>query len=1003
MSEPKLIRPMLDGFAMGQSISSHHGVQCYPAMPGDSDRRYIVKIISIPASPVQMEALLLSGACANREAALGYFKDLADGVGEEVQILKNLARLEGFLPYEDFQIEPHEDGSGYDVYLLSPYRRSLAKHFEKKPMTHLAAVNLGLDLCASMAVCRRAGFLYVDLKPENIFVSEDNEYRVGDLGFIRRKSLKYASLPDKYRSAYTPPEISDAMSDLHETMDIYAIGLILYQAFNGGELPFDPADPQPVTQPPLYADYEMAEIIMKACAQDPQERWPDPIAMGQELVAYLQRNTVNDTPIIPQCEPLAEEVPDDVPMVEDAEPAEADQAPETAEDAPASQEEADDAEGIAPEAVADPESPEMPEENAPAEEDAADLSFLDAMVSDDTTPDAQPQEDVAYEELSQDASDILSMADDLIAHETPEPVIAPEPIDVPMPDPVEPEAEPEVPADAPEDAPAQSESVDEDASETGEEAPEPESETAPAEDGNSASDEDDEDEEETVATPNWKKVLIGLVCLLLAAALVAGAYTFYNNYYLQSIEDLQIEGQENSLTVRLDTQVDPSLLQVTLSSAYGHSQTGKVENGVVTFQDLVPNTMYNIQVSVDGLHKLVGQTSGSYTTPRQTNIVSFSATAGSEDGSAIFSFTIDGEEPTGWVLEYETEGENTRTVSFTGHMVTVNGLTMDKTYTFRLKAASDMYLVGNDTLNYTVTELIYPQDLTVTACGSEGLTLVWAAPQDTAVESWTVHCYNDTGYSQLVTTQDTTLTLTDIDPTQAYNVEVSAAGMTVSAKAYVSANSTTISNIQSSQSQATSLSLSWDASVAVSQEGWLVMYATDGGEAQVVRTQSNGATLAVIPGEHYTVTIQAADGSTVFDGQWETTIPAAESFTGYGVTSDWMTFRMCRQPDKSGWDHYDVSTEDYTSTFTPGEKAAFVVQLSRKYNTSSDEITSLFVIRDSNGGIVSTNTSSSTWTNMWYKYYCELDIPALPETPGTYTISLYFNGMIAHQQSFTIS
>ena len=296
MSEPKLISPLLDGFLMGGAISEHDGVRCYPAMREDSNEKFIVKTISIPASERQLDALLLTGAYPDAQAARSYFESLVNDVENEAQVLRHFAKLEGFLAYEDYQVVPNDDGIGFDVYLLGSYKHSLAKHFSKKPMTHLGAVNLGIDLCAAMTVCRQAGCLYIDLKPENIFITDDSRYCVGDLGFVPMSSLKYASVPDKYRSSYTAPEMADPFATLNTTLDIYAIGLILYQAYNNNTLPFSGNAPAEVLPPPEYADYEMAEIILKACAPDPADRWADPKELGQALVAYMQRNGANDTP-----------------------------------------------------------------------------------------------------------------------------------------------------------------------------------------------------------------------------------------------------------------------------------------------------------------------------------------------------------------------------------------------------------------------------------------------------------------------------------------------------------------------------------------------------------------------------------------------------------------------------------------------------------------------------------------------------------------------------------
>ena len=115
MSEPRCISPRLDGFSLGQSISDHSGVECFPAMRDDSEKRYIVKKISLPASQVQVEALLLTGVYQDAQAVDTYYRELACAVREEVRILDQLAGQRGFVPYQGCQIEPLEDGIGYEM------------------------------------------------------------------------------------------------------------------------------------------------------------------------------------------------------------------------------------------------------------------------------------------------------------------------------------------------------------------------------------------------------------------------------------------------------------------------------------------------------------------------------------------------------------------------------------------------------------------------------------------------------------------------------------------------------------------------------------------------------------------------------------------------------------------------------------------------------------------------------------------------------------------------
>jgi hypothetical protein len=62
LSSPKSYLPMLTGLMLGEAMSCHDGVSCYPAIRHSNQEKYILKVISVPASKVQMDAMLLTGA-----------------------------------------------------------------------------------------------------------------------------------------------------------------------------------------------------------------------------------------------------------------------------------------------------------------------------------------------------------------------------------------------------------------------------------------------------------------------------------------------------------------------------------------------------------------------------------------------------------------------------------------------------------------------------------------------------------------------------------------------------------------------------------------------------------------------------------------------------------------------------------------------------------------------------------------------------------------------------
>lgn len=952
---------------MGAPMSAHDGVQCCPAMKENSENRYIVKVISVPASQRQLDALLLTGAYHDAAEATAYFKDLADGIVREAQLLKKLAKLEGFLPYEGWQVVPMENNDlGYDVYLYSAYRQSLAKFTRRNLMTHLSAVNLGLDLCAALSICRRAGRIYVDLKPTNIFISDDKEYRIGDLGFVELANLKYTSLPTKYCSDYSAPELRDPMNTLNTTADTYSVGMILYQIYNNGKLPQPDASGGIPT--PENADYEIAEIIMKAIAPQPDDRWKNPIEMGQALVAYMQRNTVNDVPISPPTASVG-----GFTSLNGTEPAEL---------------------------------PETAEEKAPESEE---FDFMSGMVTDETAPD---EEDVSPETdsaLSDEAAAVLAQAEDLIDHDvpTPESVIPPEPesppassdedsIDAPMA-----ETEEQTQSDSQPDA------------DSGDDVPQPESEDSPeSEDPAPESDDLDDDEEEDAFLPGEEKKkshwVAPLVTVLVIALLLGGGYFFYRNYYLVTVDELNVDSFQSEVTIRVDTDGDLSLLNVVCTDIYGNVQRLPLENGEAHFTDLLPDTQYKISLEVSGFHALTGSTNSSFSTPAVTTISNFSAVTGDTDGSVVLSFDIEGPGTEEWVVTCTAEGEEPRTVAVTGTSVTIPDLTVGTTYHFELNPAVEIFMTGENTLDFTASAIVLAEDLKITDYADNTLTAAWSVPEGTAPECWIVRCYTNDGESETQEVTESTAVFTGIDTAKSYTVEVTAKGMTQSVRAHVSANPTTVTAFHVDESDPGKLVITWEYEGSYPEGGWILTYSADELDKQFA-LECDGSRVEIsprVPGTTYHFELQSATGSSIFHGEYTHTCAAAEKFEDYEMLVDFSEYYLCKTPSDPDWKYSDVKRQDYTTTFASGDPVSMIIKTATHY-IPRDNVSILYAIRDENGNLLCELSEVETvnWYQLWVTHYpyTTLDIPLMPKEAGTYQLCLYFNYQSVTTIEFTIT
>lgn len=1020
MPEPNRISPLLDGFSVGNPISEHYGVVCCPAIKENTDKKYILKIISIPASQAQLDALLLAGAYKDPADAMDYYRRMGEEILQEAELLKKLSRLDGFLPYDGWQMEPiTRRRLGYEIYLIGSYKRSLEKYLKKNAVTHLQALNLGLDLCAALAVSREAGYMYVALKPANIYMSDSMSYRIGDLGFLPLSSLRYASLPERCHSVYTPPELLDPMAQMNLTVDTYAVGMILYQLYNDGQLPVNGKNTDQEIPSPVNADYEMAEIIMKAIHSDPAQRWEDPREMGKALASYMQRNSVNDIPITPFIpldvkpedivpvskkepvrdpespgklnsvetpeETVAEQVPEDTPAEPETVPQDTEESSLT--DPPAQEE------SLAPADLA----AEAPKEESPAAE-TMEADAVDSEIQQEEAP-ALPEQTpesvgsstevnvtdvVAESEISEEVAKILDRADDLIAHQIPEEAVFPE----------EPEVDPF------------SFVRDEDEAEYADIPEEPAEEQNLQEAGKKKRAKHFADPTEK----NKAKAFFSrLVLILLLCAAGWGCFWYYQNVYLQTVDELVITGTQNEITVLIDTSVDESDLIVTCSDSFGKVHTGLVSGGKVTFSDLHASTLYNIEVDMHGLHKLTGKTTGIFTTEATTQILSFTAVGGAEDGSVILNFTVDGEEPDFWNIFYSAEGEETLRETVTGHSAMISGLTIGKRYTFTLDGGDKLDLGGETTLDLMASKLIMAEDIVITSENGSDITITWDTPGDVVVDSWNVRFYDGFGYEEQIQVTENLAVFTGLSPDSGYAVDITASGMTQPVKTSISADPINISAFEITEKNRSEMKISWDYTGSAPEGGWTLVYTIDGGGNQIVKCEKDFVEISpLIPGAEYRFTLHSADNRTIFNNVKVYTSAAAEAYNENGVKLENMKMDLLKTPEAEDWICDDLPAEAYTNTFAPGESISIGFRSSENFYTPGYKTSILYVYRNVYGNVLPDLICEDTcyWKNIWTRGDIktgELTIPKTPTAPGDYVLELYFNGMAFGQFDLTIS
>ena len=251
--------------------------------------------------PSQSEVINARAEGMDEESVTAYFRGMVADVEQEFALMSRLKGMTNIVSCEDFQVEQHSTGVGWDILIRMELLTPMLNHMSAHEMTRADIIKLGIDMCKALELCQRYNIIHRDIKPENIFISDTGDYKLGDFGVARTLEKTTGGLSKKGTYTYMAPEIYRD-EPYGSTVDIYSLGIVLYRLLNNNRAPFLPAPPAPISYsereralqrrvsgeplpPPANAEGRLSEIVLKACTYHPADRYSSPVQMRQELEA----------------------------------------------------------------------------------------------------------------------------------------------------------------------------------------------------------------------------------------------------------------------------------------------------------------------------------------------------------------------------------------------------------------------------------------------------------------------------------------------------------------------------------------------------------------------------------------------------------------------------------------------------------------------------------------------------------------------------------------------
>ena len=294
------------GYTVNEKIGSGGFGTVYKVSKTNASGTYTraLKHITIPSQKQYVDVLNSMGGDYSK--ADDYFASVLKEIVNEIQIISSLseAGTQNIVRYYENYIVETNSPKRYDIYILMELLTPFTDYMYNNLMTVKDVIKLGKDILTALVSCHEQNVIHRDIKDDNIFVSSDGCYKLGDFGVSKVLKDKSKAESMKGTPNFIAPEVYLGKGQYDATVDLYSLGIMLYKLLNKSRNPFLPSYPGTynsddedvaferrmkgeIPELPYDATNHLGEVIVKAILNR-NERYNS----AKEFLAALQEAEV---------------------------------------------------------------------------------------------------------------------------------------------------------------------------------------------------------------------------------------------------------------------------------------------------------------------------------------------------------------------------------------------------------------------------------------------------------------------------------------------------------------------------------------------------------------------------------------------------------------------------------------------------------------------------------------------------------------------------------------